>query len=497
MGQKFSIKCKKQSKNKNTSKCQKIPKKAYEGPPGSYMVKAKYKYAASGDTDISFEEKEIMYVLEQFDEFWLKVVKQKDNKEGLVPSNYVSKQDGSPQSVEAWREIQRWEAEKSLMKIGLQKGTYIIRPSRKENSYALSVRDFDEKKKICIVKHFQIKTLQDEKGISYSVNIRNFPNILTLIQFYEKNGIGNTHIPLTDPMPDNYQPPVHFQDIEINRENIEILNEIGRGFFGSVHRAKWGRSYEVAAKMLQSSKAEREKFVLEAKIMHKLRHRKIVELLGVCTEPQDMPMLIIVEYMKNGSLKEYLKTPDGKKTNLNQMVHMMAEISEGMAYLESEKVVHRDLRADNILVANDLTRKVADFGLTELTDGSLGDQEKKTLRFPYKWTAPEAAKSKVFTSKSDVWSYGIVMFEILTWASSPYPDIPAKEVIEKVSKGYRMPNPEKFITGVCCPDEIYKIMIWCWDANPEKRPTFLVLQEKMDLLIVDTLTNNAYYSHSK
>ena len=141
-----------------------------------------------------------------------------------------------------------------------------------------------------------------------------------------ENNIGRTRTPLTDPLPDDYQPPIHFKDIEINRENIVLDCEIGRGCFGSVFKAKWGTSYIVAAKMLQSTTEERKKFILEAKIMHNLRHRKIVELLGVCTKPQDMPILIIVEYMKNGSLKEYLRSEEGNKIILSQMIVMMAEV---------------------------------------------------------------------------------------------------------------------------------------------------------------------------
>ncbi|XP_013917237.1 PREDICTED: proto-oncogene tyrosine-protein kinase LCK-like [Thamnophis sirtalis] len=152
---------------------------------------------------------------------------------------------------------------------------------------------------------------------------------------------------------------------------------------------------------------------------------------------------------------------------------LSTKIAEGMAFLEKKNYIHRDLRAANILVSESLSCKVADFGLARLMkDDEYTAQE--GAKFPIKWTAPEAINYGTFTIKSDVWSFGILMTEIITYGRIPYPGMSNPEVIQNLERGYRMPQPDN------CPEELYKLMLQCWRDNPEQRPTFEFLKGVME-----------------
>jgi serine/threonine protein kinase len=205
--------------------------------------------------------------------------------------------------------------------------------------------------------------------------------------------------------------------------------------------------------------------------MHQLRHRKLVQLLGVCTTSE--PMYIITELMSNGSLLEYLRHDEGRTVTVAVVIDMSAQIADGMAYLESKNFIHRDLRAANILVSDNNTVKVADFGLARILDQSDIYDASKETKFPIKWTAPEAAYGHKFSVKSDVWSYGVLLYEMITYGRTPYPGMDGTTTLEKVQAGYRMQRP----TGHAfdCPPKIYEVMLKCWDAMPANRPTFAYL----------------------
>ncbi|KAF2985146.1 hypothetical protein EK904_007460 [Melospiza melodia maxima] len=173
------------------------------------------------------------------------------------------------------------------------------------------------------------------------------------------------------------------------------------------------------------------------------------------------------------SLLDFLKSDEGSKLLLPKLIDFSAQIAEGMAYIERKNYIHRDLRAANVLVSDLLMCKIADFGLARVIE----DNEytaREGAKFPIKWTAPEAINYGSFTIKSDVWSFGILLYEIVTYGKIPYPGMSNSDVMVALQRGYRMPRMET------CPAELYDIMKTCWKDKAEERPTFDYLQSVLD-----------------
>ncbi len=290
---------------------------------------------------------------------------------------------------------------------------------------------------------------------------------------------------------------VGFKDIwELEREDVTLGEKIGDGNFGEVYKGiLFGkrdpltgdrRPYPAAIKTLklgkksrETSPAELEKikadFLDELEIMKKIGHANLVKLWGVCTIEE--PFLLVAEFMVNGSLLSYLRDGKGKNLTRREAVDIAAQIACGMRYLEQNGYVHRDLAARNILVGERNMVKIADFGLAKMLDsGEKPDKEQKTsTQLPIKWTAPETLNDpRQFSTKSDVWSYGILLYELFTKGGTPYPDMKPSEVMRELRlHRYRMPKPP----GELCTDEIYMCMQRCWKEDPAERPTFNALFE--------------------
>ena len=204
-----------------------------------------------------------------------------------------------------------------------------------------------------------------------------------------------------------------------------------------------------------------------------------LQLYAVCT--QEEPIYIVTELMRHGSLLEYLKG-EGKDLKLPELIDMGAQVAAGMAYLERMNYIHRDLAARNILVGEGNICKVADFGLARLIEDDEYNAH-QGAKFPIKWTAPEAALYQKFTIKSDVWSFGVLLVELVTHGRNPYPGMTNAEVLAQVERGYRMPQPMN------TPDALYQIMLDCWKKNEWERPTFDYLQSILEDYFVSTEPN--------
>lgn len=227
----------------------------------------------------------------------------------------------------------------------------------------------------------------------------------------------------------------------------------------------------------------RDSFLAEAKIMKECRHKNLVSLLGVCTLEE--PICILTEYMSNGNLLKYLQNGEGKTLEINVLIDMCAQVAKGMSYLEDNHIVHRDLAARNVLVGEKEgaipSVRVADFGLAKMFNEDYAVYiSQPGGKLPIKWTAPEALLNNTFSVKSDVWSYGILLYEIFTRGQTPYPGMTGGQVVDKLKDGYRMPCPQN------CPDPLYEIMKRCWAQEPEKRDTFEYLFNFFDDYVVST-----------
>ncbi|CAH8863879.1 unnamed protein product [Trichobilharzia szidati] len=433
-----------------------------------YYHVAIFDYEAHTAEEVSARKGDQLRVLDFSDSDWWLV--EHSGQVGYIPSSYLAQAN----SVEAedwyFRSISRKDSERLLLLKGNIRGTFLVRASETTNgALSLSVRDTEQQRGET-VKHYKIRQFT-ETGDVYITTKQVFPDLKSLVKHYSTQSDGLCCC-LTRPCP---RPPPVPTDLsrltrdqwEISRSSLKLIELLGAGQFGEVWRGKWNETIEVAVKTLKQGTMTKEEFLKEARIMKQLHHPRLVRLYAVVTAE---PIYIVTELMSNGSLLKYLRDGQGKELGLKPLIDMMAQIASGMAYLEKEHYIHRDLAARNILVGENNIVKVADFGLARIIDSANETYTaKQGAKFPIKWTAPEAALMGRFTIKSDVWSFGIVIYEIITYGQVPFPSMNNTETLQQVENGYRMPCP------VNCPSAIYEIMLNTWDAKPERRPTFAFL----------------------
>ncbi|NXA23564.1 INSR protein, partial [Ibidorhyncha struthersii] len=274
---------------------------------------------------------------------------------------------------------------------------------------------------------------------------------------------------------------------EVPRDKITLLRELGQGSFGMVYEGiakdivKGEPETRVAVKTVNESASLRERieFLNEASVMKGFSCHHVVRLLGVVSKGQ--PTLVVMELMAHGDLKSYLRSlrPDAENNpgrpppTLREMIQMAAEIADGMAYLNAKKFVHRDLAARNCMVAEDFTVKIGDFGMTrDIYETDYYRKGGKGL-LPVRWMAPESLKDGVFTAYSDVWSFGVVLWEISSLAEQPYQGLSNEQVLKFVMDGGYLDQPDN------CPERLHSLMQMCWQYNPKMRPTFIEIIEML------------------
>ncbi|CAH1118933.1 unnamed protein product [Phaedon cochleariae] len=296
---------------------------------------------------------------------------------------------------------------------------------------------------------------------------------------------------------------------EFPRSQLAIEQILGEGEFGRVLRAKalnisGPTGYTtVAVKTLKEDARESElnDLLSEYQLLKEVSHPNVIRLLGVCTEPGG-PIYLIIEYCEYGSLRNHLRKSrrlqyeskklinteendyDEPKTSditPKDLISFAWQICNGMSYLSDIKLVHRDLAARNVLLAADKICKVSDFGLTRDVYEDNAYLKRSKGRVPVKWMAPESLADHIYTSKSDVWSFGILVWELITLGSTPYPGIVVQNLYHLLRQGYRMERPNN------CSPALYNIMRKCWSLNPQQRPTFQELSKRFEKLLEDNI----------
>uniref|UniRef100_UPI0037E80BAD tyrosine-protein kinase Fer n=1 Tax=Semicossyphus pulcher TaxID=241346 RepID=UPI0037E80BAD len=351
--------------------------------------------------------------------------------------------------------IPRTEAQELLR----QQGDFLVRESHgKPGEYVLSVFSDEQRR------HFIIQYADSQ----YRFEGTGFSTIPQLIEHHfsskhvitKKSGVVLLH------------PVVKDKKWILNHEDVALGDLLGKGNFGEVFKGTLQRDKTpVAVKTCKEDLPPELKirFLSEARILKQYDHPNIVKLIGVCTQRQ--PIYIVMELVPGGDFLSFLrKKKDELKTK--QLVRFSVDAAAGMAYLESKNCIHRDLAARNCLVGEGSVLKISDFGMSRQEDDGIYSSS-GLKQIPIKWTAPEALNYGRYSSESDVWSYGILLWETFSLGVCPYPGMTNQQAREQVEKGYRMSCPQR------CPDDVYKVMQRCWQYNPEERPKFIELQRDL------------------
>jgi len=359
------------------------------------------------------------------------------------------------------------DAKNLLMKPGNDTGSFLIHPiDDVPRRLSLALRNKGR------IFHYEIRYL-DDRGYFIDCHMK-FGTLKQLVDYYSfQAGCLSTQLKVPCIAKDSVA-------LEIEKSSICLVSKLGAGQFGEVWQGVWNETTRVAVKTIKPGVANVADLLQEAALMKELKHPNLIQLYGVCT--QEEPIYMVMELMKYGTLLEYLRSENDHSLQLPQIVDMGAQVAAGMNYLELNNYIHRDVAARNILVSdqgdgeledNVVVCKVADFGLARVIDEDIYEAHIGT-KFPVKWTAPEAALYGQFSVKSDVWSFGILLYELVTHGGCPYPTLSNSEVLEALKTGYRMPCP------IGCPEQLYKIMSSCWKEDAPSRPTFETLQWELD-----------------
>ncbi|XP_051156812.1 tyrosine-protein kinase Fer isoform X1 [Leptopilina boulardi] len=338
-----------------------------------------------------------------------------------------------------------------VVRLLVNKGDFLVRETTRNDECQIALS-------VCWDghKHFIVQTTPEGH---YRFEGPMFPSIPELIVHQLKSGL-----PVTSRSGAILKTPILRERWELNNDDVILLEKIGRGNFGDVYKAQLKScKTEVAVKTCKVTlpDEQKKKFLQEGRILKQYDHPNIVKLIGICVQKQ--PIMIVMELVPGGSLLTYLKNNKNTITQKEQL-RMCKDAAAGMRYLESKSCIHRDLAARNCLVGYETIVKISDFGMSREEEEYIVSDGMKQI--PIKWTAPEALNFGKYTSLCDVWSYGVLMWEIFSKGGSPYHGMSNSQAREQIDKGYRMPAPEG------TPDEVYRLMSRCWEYDPENRPHF-------------------------
>ncbi|XP_045324745.1 tyrosine-protein kinase ABL1 isoform X1 [Leopardus geoffroyi] len=441
-----------------------------ENDPNLFV--ALYDFVASGDNTLSITKGEKLRVLGyNHNGEWCEA--QTKNGQGWVPSNYITPVNSLEKHSWYHGPVSRNAAE-YLLSSGIN-GSFLVRESESSpGQRSISLR-YEGR-----VYHYRINTASD--GKLYVSSESRFNTLAELVHHHSTvaDGLITT---LHYPAPKRNKPTVYgvspnYDKWEMERTDITMKHKLGGGQYGEVYEGVWKKySLTVAVKTLKEDTMEVEEFLKEAAVMKEIKHPNLVQLLGVCT--REPPFYIITEFMTYGNLLDYLRECNRQEVNAVVLLYMATQISSAMEYLEKKNFIHRDLAARNCLVGENHLVKVADFGLSRLMTGDTYTAH-AGAKFPIKWTAPESLAYNKFSIKSDVWAFGVLLWEIATYGMSPYPGIDLSQVYELLEKDYRMERPEG------CPEKVYELMRACWQWNPSDRPSFAEIHQAFETMFQES-----------
>lgn len=441
-----------------------------ENDPNLFV--ALYDFVASGDNTLSITKGEKLRVIGyNHNGEWCEA--QTKNGQGWVPSNYITPVN-SPEKHSWYHGPVSRNAAEYLLSSGIN-GSFLVRESESSpGQRSISLR-YEGR-----VYHYRINTASD--GKLYVSSDSRFNTLAELVHHHStvSDGLITT---LHYPAPKRNKPTIYgvspnYDKWEIERTDITMKHKLGGGQYGEVYEGVWKKyNLTVAVKTLKEDTMEVEEFLKEASVMKEVKHPNLVQLLGVCT--REPPFYIITEFMTYGNLLDYLRECNREEVTAVVLLHMATQISSAMEYLEKKNFIHRDLAARNCLVGENHLVKVADFGLSRLMTGDTYTAH-AGAKFPIKWTAPESLAYNKFSIKSDVWAFGVLLWEIATYGMSPYPGIDLSQVYELLEKDYRMERPEG------CPERVYELMRECWQWNPLDRPSFAEIHQAFETMFQES-----------
>ncbi|KAM7389184.1 hypothetical protein PAMP_023177 [Pampus punctatissimus] len=447
--------------------------KVLDGKNGMTVI-AEYNYTPMTSQDLELRKDEEYTILEMSDLNWWRA-KDKYGKEGYIPSNYVVETENGLERFDWYcKNTNRSQAEK-LLKTENKDGGFLVRDSSKAGKYTVSLfsRSGGETGGSC--RHYNICTTT--QGQFYLAEKHNFSTIPDLINYHQHNAAGMVSR-LKYIVSNRTRPPstvgLGYGVWEIDPRYLTFIKDLGTGQFGVVKYGKWQGQHDVAIKMIKEGSMSEDEFIEEAKIMMQLHHENLVQLYGVSTKQR--PIYIVTEFLSNGCLLTYLREGLKQHPTAVQFLEMCKDVSEAMAYLESKQYIHRDLAARNCLVDGNGTVKVTDFGLSRYV---LDDEYTSSAgsKFPVRWSPPEVLLYCKFSSKSDIWAYGVLMWEVYTLGRLPYERLNNTEIVEQVSRGLRLFRPQ------LANEKVYSIMTSCWLEKADERPTF----QELALTVQDLL----------
>ncbi|NXH61674.1 ITK kinase, partial [Rhabdornis inornatus] len=438
--------------------------------PREAVVIAIYDYEAQNPQELTLQYNEEYYVIDSSEEHWW-LIQDKNGHEGFVPSSYLAEKSPENLQVYEWynKNISRSKAETLLRDEG-REGAFMVRDSRQPGMYTVSVftkaLSTDNNP---VIKHYHINETTDFPKRYYLAEKHVFDSIPDLINYHQHNAAGLVTRLRYAVSSWRKQAPITaglcYGKLVINASELTRVQEIGSGQFGVVYLGYLLDKTKVAIKTIREGAMSEEDFIEEAKVLMKLSHPKLVQLYGVCLE--DAPISLVFEFMENGCLSDYLRSQRGSFSK-ETLLGMCLDVCEGMAYLEQNSVIHRDLAARNCLVGESYVVKVSDFGMSRIV---LDDQYTSSTgtKFPVKWSAPEVFSYSNYSTKSDVWSFGVLMWEVFSEGKIPYENRNNAEVVEEINAGFRLYKPK------LASKAIYEVMSHCWRMGKDERPSFSLL----------------------